>query len=54
MFGVTVHINTVFLKNFRPLFSYLTSELLQIFITFNITDVSLFKQANKSMEKDLS
>ena len=31
----------------RPLFLYSTYELVQIFITFNRTDVSLFKQLNK-------
>ena len=37
----------VFLKNQRPLFFYLTYELVQIFITFNRTDVTFFKKVNK-------
>ena len=40
-----------FLRRLRPLFLYLTQELVQIFITFNINDVSLFKQANKCAKR---
>ena len=39
-----VRICILFLKKLRRLFLYLIYELVQIFITFNRTDVSLFKQ----------
>ena len=42
-----VHINIVFLKMLGPLLLYLTYELFWIFITFNRTDVWLFKQVNE-------
>ena len=35
------------LKKVKAIFLYLMYELVQIFITFNRTDVSLFKQVNK-------
>ena len=37
----------LFSKKLRRLFLYLIYELVQIFITFNRTDVSLFKQVKK-------
>ena len=37
----------VFLKKLRPLLLYLTYSLVQIFISFNKTDVPIFKQVNK-------
>ena len=42
-----VHIYIISLKELQLLFLYLTYELAQTFITFNRTDVSLFKQTNK-------
>ena len=41
---VCVHIHSILSGT---LFLYLIYELVQIFITFNRTDVSLFKQVNK-------
>ena len=42
-----VGIYIVFLRKLRPLFLYLTYELVQIFITFNRTDISLPKPVNE-------
>ena len=47
-----VHIYIAFFKTLGPLFLYLNYELVQIFITFNRTDVSLLKQVNKYVWKN--
>ena len=43
------HIHSIL--KLRPLFLYWTYELIPIFITFNRTEVSLFKQVNNRHEK---
>ena len=50
-----LHIHITFLKNIRQMFLFFTYQFVQIFITYNRTDVSLFKQVSKyNKEKDLS
>ena len=49
-----VQIYMVYLKKLRPLVLYLTYQLVQIFITLNRTNVSLFKKLKVGMEKELS
>ena len=42
-----LHIHITFLKNIRQMFLFFTYQFVQIFITYNRTDVSLFKQVSK-------
>ena len=44
----------LFLKNVRPLLFYLPYKLVQLFVTFNRTDVSFFKQVNKKYGKRIA
>ena len=48
-----LHIHITFLKNIRQMFLFFTYQFVQIFITYNRTDVSLFKQVRSKVWKKI-